>query len=114
VSNYSPFDADSIPQDSHPGLGYQWFKDGAALTGATGANLTINNVQAADIASYTVVVGNPAGSVTSNVATLSIAAIGYSRDTCLSQIWDKHVYAMSRVMPHLKFSSPPSHLRPEC
>jgi DNA invertase Pin-like site-specific DNA recombinase len=24
---------------------------------------------------------------------------GYSRDTRLSQIWDKQVYAMSRVMP---------------
>jgi hypothetical protein len=35
------------------------------------------------------------------------------RETCLSQIWDKHVYPMNRVMPHLKFFIHPNHQRPE-
>ena len=56
-------------------MGYQWFKDGVAITGATGSSLTINNVQASDIGSYTVVVNNGAGSVTSDAAKLSIAAV---------------------------------------
>jgi hypothetical protein len=35
-----------------------------------------------------------------STSNLRPALIGYSRDTCLSQIWDKYVYAMNRVMPH--------------
>ena len=58
-----------------PTLTYQWLKDGLPITGATNASLTISNVQAADIGSYSVVVSNAAGSVTSDVATLAIAAV---------------------------------------
>ncbi len=64
----------SVVVNNSPGLSYQWFKDGTAITGATGPSLTILNAQAADIGVYTVVVGNGAGSVTSDGATLSIAA----------------------------------------
>src|SRR5262249_23948524 len=65
----------SVAVNNSPGLGYQWFKDGVAITGATGASLTINNVHAFDICSYTVVVNNAAGVVTSDAAKLSIAAV---------------------------------------
>ena len=64
----------SVVANNSPGLGYQWFKDNIAITGANGPNLTINNVLASDIGVYTVVVNNGAGSVTSEAATLSIAA----------------------------------------
>jgi hypothetical protein len=64
----------SVAVNNSPGLGYQWFKDGIAIAGANGPGLTILNAQAADIGSYTVVVSNGAGSVTSDAATLSIAA----------------------------------------
>src|SRR5262245_44125294 len=65
----------SVAVNNSPGLGYQWFKGGVAISGATGSNLTINNAQAADIGSYTVVVSNGAGNATSDAATLSIAAV---------------------------------------
>jgi rhamnogalacturonan endolyase len=52
----------------------QWFKDNGPVPGGTDATLTISSVQASNIGSYTVVVTNRAGSVTSNAATLSIAA----------------------------------------
>jgi len=65
----------SVAVNNSPGLGYQWFKDGVAIAGATAPSLTINNVQAADIGSYAVVVSNGAGNATSDAATLSIAAV---------------------------------------
>ena len=52
---------------------YQWYKDGTAITGATGTSLSMTNVQAANAGSYKVVVSNSAGtSVTSNAATLTV------------------------------------------
>ena len=65
----------SVAVNNSPGLGYQWFKDGVAIEGARGSSLTILNAQAADIGSYTVVVSNGAGSVTSDSAKLSIAPV---------------------------------------
>ena len=58
-----------------PTLTYQWLKDGLPITGATSTTLTINGVQGADIGSYSVMVSNAAGNVTSDAATLSIAAL---------------------------------------
>jgi uncharacterized protein YacL len=55
----------------------------------------------------------PIDPLTFTVITSVLALVGYSRDTCLSQIWDKHVYPMNRVMPHLKFFIHPNHQRPE-
>ena len=51
---------------------YQWRKDGAAISGATAATLTISNVQAGDAGGYSVVVTNGAGSATSAAATLTV------------------------------------------
>ena len=65
----------SVIANNSPMVSYQWFKDGAEIAGATGASLTITNVQAANIGQYKVIVSNGVGSVTSNVATLSIAAV---------------------------------------
>lgn len=46
-------------------LSYQWRKDGTNLNGITGSSYTIPSVQASHAGSYTVVVSNVAGSVTS-------------------------------------------------
>lgn len=53
-------------------LQYQWFKNGVPLGGATSASLQISSVQASDAGNYFGVVSNPAGSVTSVVATVSV------------------------------------------
>jgi hypothetical protein len=55
-------------------LAYQWRKDGAAVSGASTATLVLQNVSAANAGTYTVIVTNPAGSVTSNPATLTVLA----------------------------------------
>jgi hypothetical protein len=53
-------------------LTYQWFKDGTALDGATGAELVLNGVTADDAGAYSVEVSNIAGSATSTAATLTV------------------------------------------
>ena len=55
-------------------LSYQWYKGGSVIAGATSATYTIGSASEANAGSYTVVVSNSAGSVTSNAATLSVEA----------------------------------------
>lgn len=60
---------------------YQWRKNGAPLSdagnisGSLTATLTIANVSAADLGTYSVVVSNPGGSATSTDATLSLTNV---------------------------------------
>jgi hypothetical protein len=51
---------------------YQWQKDGVDIPNATSATLNLKYVQPSDAASYTVVISNFAGSVTSQAATLAV------------------------------------------
>jgi lysophospholipase L1-like esterase len=51
---------------------YQWLFNGGNISSATDATLTLNNVQSTDAGSYSVVVGNSAGSVTSAPALLTV------------------------------------------
>ncbi len=56
------------------GLNYQWSKDGAPIVSATGWSYSVFNPTSADAGSYTVVVKNHVGSVTSSAATVTINA----------------------------------------
>ena len=51
---------------------YQWLKDGGAIPDATGSTLSLTAVQTGDAGSYTVVVANAAGAVTSDPAVLTV------------------------------------------
>lgn len=55
-------------------LSYQWFKDGVTLAGQINATLTVPFATAPDSGSYTVRITNPAGSVTSNPAILTVSS----------------------------------------
>jgi len=55
-------------------LSYQWYFNGNAISGATGADYTIAGAQAANAGSYHVVVSNFYGSVTSATVQLSVTA----------------------------------------
>jgi len=57
-----------------PPLSYQWYFNGTSLAGQTNATLSLANVQAANVGSYTVVISNSFGSVTSRVAVLDVTA----------------------------------------
>ena len=55
-----------------PPLSYRWQFNGTALPSATNASVLISNAQVANAGSYTVVVTNSAGSVTSQFALLRV------------------------------------------
>lgn len=55
-----------------PPLTWQWHRNGQPISGATDAELTLPNAQAADAGSYTVVVTNAGDSVTSSAALLTV------------------------------------------
>jgi len=59
---------------SSPGF-YQWQKNGVAITGATSPTLTLVNVQLSDAASYTCVVSNIIGTISSAAATLTVTTV---------------------------------------
>ncbi|MCX6923139.1 MAG: immunoglobulin domain-containing protein, partial [Verrucomicrobia bacterium] len=62
----------SVTAAGTPPLGYQWSSGGSALDGATNAFLTLTNVQMSSAGSYSVVITNAAGAVSSSNATLSV------------------------------------------
>ncbi len=74
-------------------LAYQWSKNGTAITGATSASLTFSSLSASDVGSYTVVVSNALGSVTSAAAVLTIN----SPPTIITQPVNQTVVAGSTV-----------------
>ncbi len=51
---------------------YRWYKNGAAITGATGSTFAINSVMTGDAGVYYAVVANMAGITTSDMAVLTI------------------------------------------
>jgi hypothetical protein len=66
-------------------LSYQWRKGGSAISGATGATLTLNDVEISDAGSYSVVASNPYGAVTSAAASLAVNTAGPEPDYDLSR-----------------------------
>jgi len=64
----------AVTATSTAALAYQWRRDGTALAGATTATLTLPAITAAQAGSYTVVVSNSAGSITSNAALVTVSA----------------------------------------
>lgn len=57
-------------------LNYRWRKDATELPGPLGATLTLTNVQVSDAGTYSVVLANEAGEVTSADAVLTVTGAG--------------------------------------
>ena len=64
----------TISANGKPTPTYQWRFDGTSLTDETSTTLTINDVQDTNTGSYDAVVTNDVGTVTSNIATLTIVS----------------------------------------
>jgi hypothetical protein len=58
-----------------PSLSYQWQFNGTNLVNATASSLTLTNVQPSQQGGYRVIVSNPGGSVSSQVATLTLVPV---------------------------------------
>ena len=56
-------------------LSYHWYKDGVLIEGATEASYTISSVSAEDLGSYTVIVSNNLGEVTSSPAVITFKQV---------------------------------------
>jgi sugar lactone lactonase YvrE len=65
----------SVAATGNPAPTFQWSKDGANISGATNASLSITSATTADSGSYTVTITNAAGSVTSAAATISVGSV---------------------------------------
>ena len=62
----------AVTANSATPMTYQWRKNGVAISGATAATLTFGSATTADAASYSVVVSNSGGSITSANAVLTV------------------------------------------
>lgn len=62
----------SVTAVGNPAPTYQWQRNGSPLPGATGSTLSFSAAQSGDSGTYTVVVSNSSGGVTSAAATLTV------------------------------------------
>ena len=62
----------TVVANGTPSPTYQWLKNGVNILGANSASYTISATSSTDAGSYSVVVSNAAGSVTSNVVALTL------------------------------------------
>ena len=62
-------------------IAYQWYRNGVAIAGATGAQYTIPVATGADAGTYTVTVTNTAGSATSGGAVLAVNVLAEGSNT---------------------------------
>jgi len=65
----------SVAATGTPAPTFQWVKDGNWVLNQTNATLTLVSAQPANIGDYQVIVSNPAGSVTSVVASVNIPGV---------------------------------------
>jgi len=73
----------TITAQGTPPLTYQWYRNGVAVPGGTGASLNLLNLSLADAGQYTAVVSNSDGSATSLPALLTVN--GATTDTAFNQ-----------------------------
>lgn len=64
----------SVQASGTPPMRYQWQRNGTPIAGATSESYSVYDAKATDGGAYTVVVTNAAGSVTSNTASITVAA----------------------------------------
>jgi len=65
----------SVTATGNPAVTYQWKKGGVDITNEDNATLVFSGISLADAGSYTVVVTNSEGSVTSNAAVIVVTAV---------------------------------------
>jgi hypothetical protein len=65
----------AVGVDGSGPLSFQWRRDGVNISGATSAVLTFNSVALPNAGTFSVVVSNSAGSVTSSNAVLDVSAV---------------------------------------
>jgi hypothetical protein len=80
-------------------LNYQWRFNGADISGANGSTYTRSNVTFFDGGNYSVVIGNPAGEVTSADAVLTVISQLPLKFDLISVLPDQRVRLMLSAEP---------------
>jgi len=62
----------TVTASGQPTPTYQWYRNGATVSGAQSATLTLTNAQTANAGTYTATIANALGSVSSDPATLTV------------------------------------------
>ena len=80
-------------------LYYQWYFNNIAVSGATSTSYSLTNAMATNAVSYTVIITNYSGSVTSSVAALAVSKV-FATVTLgsLSQVY--HQFSVRRHGQH--------------
>lgn len=63
----------SVAPSGSPPLSYQWSRNGEAISGASAAAFSLSPIKSSDAGNYVVKVTGPAGTVSSNAATVAVA-----------------------------------------
>ena len=65
----------TVVASGEPSPTYQWRRNGSAIAGATAASFSLPSAQISDSGTYSVVVSNQAGSVTSDTVTVTVNGV---------------------------------------
>jgi len=106
VSQGNPVTFSVTATGSNP-LSYQWRKNGVNISGATNSTYTIAAVVPGDAGTYSVVVSNPAGSATSNNASLFVTAPNQVPTATISSPAAGATYAAGNVISYSGSGSDP-------
>lgn len=79
-------------------LSYQWQKNGSDIAGATAATFSIANVQPSGTGQYRAIVSNPAGSATSDAATLTVSTFNAAPTAIITSPANQTVYQAGTVI----------------
>ncbi len=91
----------SVAAQGGDNLTYQWFKDGQAVEGATGATLSVPAARLSDAGSYSVRVTNESGSVESAAATLTVTPL----PPAVTGVWNFADLTVSEGVGLLEYAS---------
>jgi len=92
----------SVTAMGTPQLTYQWYKDGAAIAGATNASYTVTAATIGDTGTYTVTVSNAEGSVSSHSALVTVAK---AAQTIAFSALDDTIYGVAPILLNATASS---------
>ena len=75
---------------------YQWYRNtNSLIASATNSTFTLNNVQATNAETYSVIVTNTAGSVTSSFAVLTVSSGSYAKPQLSSAALSNGVFTLT-------------------
>jgi hypothetical protein len=90
-----------------PTLAYQWLKDGSPMSGKTDAALTFSNITTNDPGSYSVIITNAFGAVTSSIVSFTVTSVPAVLSRAVGYpVYNSVVHTATLTEVLLEFSAP--------